>query len=825
MALTEPTIAELNKKVDERHEEVSARLEQLSVGMNEIRQLILSRKNDEEQHSSHRSQPYKGNRQDGPHQHYATRISKIDFPKFDGKKMKEWLYKCDQFFALDATPDDSRVRLASIHLEGHALQWHVNYMKSKFNTYPSWTEYVIDVTQRFGEVFEDPLAELIHVKQTGSVQEYIDAFELASTQVNLFPEQSLSIFLARLENTTQMHVRMFHPTSVIHAGRLAKFHEASKLSSNSQKFQNKTNSFTYNKTAISPPKPLLSTPVLNTNLTPSTNKSSIQKPTRIYSPAEMSERKAKGLCMYCDEPYTPGHQFKHKRTQIMVMELDNDASAPEINEETTVDNSVGTEPQGEEIQLSLHALTGLPSYQTMKVCGSHNQKTLQILLDSGSTHNFLDLEVAKRLGCKLEPVTPMTVTAGGGNKIQAPFICRNFSCQLQQTTFLVDVVVLPLGCYDLILGIPFLKALGPILWDFNTLQMEFKFNGKRFVLRGAKPSSIKVVSNKSFNHTLQQGAQLCYLSVDIIQSEPATCFQLQMAETLPLEIVHLLNTYADLFESPKGLPPPRPGFDHQLPLKEGTTPFNIRPYRYSSVQKDIVDGLVEEMMEKGWIQHSNSPFASPVVLVRKKGGQWRLCVDYRRLNQATIKDKFPIPLIDDLMDELGGSVIYSKLDLQSGYHQMRMAAGEEYKTAFKTHAGHFEYLVMPFGLTNAPASFQALMNRIFQQYLRKFVIIFFDDILIYSPSIEAHVTHLDKVFQVLRENQLFLRKEKCSFATNKVEYLGHFITKEGVSTDPNKIQAVSSWPLPSSIKQLRGFLGLAGIIGDLCGILVKFPNL
>jgi hypothetical protein len=147
MARTEPTIAELNKKVDERHEEVSARLEQLSVGMNEIRQLILSRQHDEEEHSSHRSQPYKGNRHDGPPPHYATRISKIDFPRFDGKKMKEWLYKCDQFFALDATPDDSRVRLASIHLEGPALQWHVNYMKSKFNTYPSWTEYVIDVTQ------------------------------------------------------------------------------------------------------------------------------------------------------------------------------------------------------------------------------------------------------------------------------------------------------------------------------------------------------------------------------------------------------------------------------------------------------------------------------------------------------------------------------------------------------------------------------------------------------------------------------------------------------------------------------------------------------
>lgn len=236
----------------------------------------------------------------------------------------------------------------------------------------------------------------------------------------------------------------------------------------------------------------------------------------------------------------------------------------------------------------------------------------------------------------------------------------------------------------------------------------------------------------------------------------------------------------------------------------------LRPYRYSTIQKDIVDGLVEEMFQKGWIQQSTSPFSSPVVLVRKKGGQWRLCVDYRKPILITIKDKFPMPLIEDHMDELGGSIIFSKLDLQSGYHQMRIAEGEEYKTTFKTHAGHFEYLVIPFGLTKALASFQALMNRLFHAYLGKFVIVFFDDILVHISSLRTHVTHLDKVLNILRENKLSLRKEKCCFATPRMEYLGHFITKDGVLTDPSKIEDVSSWPLPNSFKQLRGFLGLAG---------------
>lgn len=284
------------------------------------------------------------------------------------------------------------------------------------------------------------------------------------------------------------------------------------------------------------------------------------------------------------------------------------------------------------------------------------------------------------------------------------------------------------------------------------------------------------------------------------------------APPLPPAIEHLLQQYHDIFEEPATLPPPRPGFDHRIPLQEGTNPFSIRPYRYSVLQKDIIDTLVDDMLKQGIIQHSNSPFASPVVLVKKKNGTWTLCVDYRRLNQHTIKDQFPIPLIEDLMDELGGSAIFSKLDLTSGYHQLRMEPGEEYKTAFKTHVGHYEYLVMPFGLSNAPASFQALMHHIFHPFLRRFVIIFFDDILIYSPTIEAHVEHLQMVFQTIREQQLFLKKEKCCFASPKVEYLGHFITKEGVSTDPSKIQAVATWPRPANLKQLRGFLGFGWLL-------------
>ncbi|GJR73355.1 putative reverse transcriptase domain-containing protein [Tanacetum coccineum] len=277
-----------------------------------------------------------------------------------------------------------------------------------------------------------------------------------------------------------------------------------------------------------------------------------------------------------------------------------------------------------------------------------------------------------------------------------------------------------------------------------------------------------------------------------------------------LEDVQIVQDFPEVFpEDLPGLPPTRQ-VDFQIDLVPGAAPVARAPYRLAPSEMKELSEQLKELSDKGFIRPSSSPWGAPVLFVKKKDGSFRMCIDYRELNKLTVKNRYPLPRIDDLFDQLQGSSVYSKIDLRSGYHQLRVREEDIPKTAFRTRYGHYEFQVMPFGLTNAPAVFMDLMNRVCKPYLDKFVIVFIDDILIYSKNKEEHEEHLKQILELLKKEELYAKFSKCEFWIPKVQFLGHVIDSEGIHVDPAKIESIKDWTSPKSPTEIRQFLGLAG---------------
>ena len=278
----------------------------------------------------------------------------------------------------------------------------------------------------------------------------------------------------------------------------------------------------------------------------------------------------------------------------------------------------------------------------------------------------------------------------------------------------------------------------------------------------------------------------------------------------PVALTDLLMEFSDVFaDLPPGLPPAH-AVDHTIEVEPGSLPAWRPTYRMSPLELSEVRKQLDDLLSKGYIQPSVSPYGAPILFVRKKEGSLRMCVDYRALNKMTIKNRYPLPRTDELLDQLHGATILTKLDLQSGYHQVRVSEADVPKTAFRTRYGHYEFKVLPFGLTNAPATFMAFMNDVLRPFLDKFVVVFLDDILIYSKTPEDHAKHLRLVLQKLREHRLFAKQSKCEFFLPEVEFLGHVVGADGVKMDERKVAAVRDWPTPTCVRDVRSFLGLIG---------------
>ena len=273
----------------------------------------------------------------------------------------------------------------------------------------------------------------------------------------------------------------------------------------------------------------------------------------------------------------------------------------------------------------------------------------------------------------------------------------------------------------------------------------------------------------------------------------------------------LRDEFKDVFPEnlPSGLPPSRE-VDHKIELLPGSIPPSRPTYRLSATEMVELKKQLDELLAAGFIQHSKSPYGAPILFVKKKDGTMRMCVDYRALNNVTIKNSYPLPRVDELFDRLQGAQYFSKIDLRSGYHQIRIDSNDVSKTAFRTRYGHFEFLVLPFGLTNAPATFMHLMHQSFRHLLDHCVLVFLDDILIYSKTKEEHERHVRAVLEILRKQKLYAKESKCEMFKTEVEFLGHRVGRNGIRMMQDKVEAVRDWPIPTTVNHVRSFLGTAG---------------
>ena len=468
---------------------------------------------------------------------------------------------------------------------------------------------------------------------------------------------------------------------------------------------------------------------------------------------------------------------------------------------------------------------GLPveSNQVIGVDGPYNVKPIKLrctfaghkciaLFDSGASGNFVSrsyVDKNKLLCQPLQGSTPTTVKLANGH-VENISSCITGQLVIDGHVDQITLTVIELDGYDIILGMPWLVKHNPrVDWCQGVVTLD---NVADPVINNIISSAHDETSSSSVITALQFGRVSRKagneLLLVLVQDNDV---QMNTLSVDSGEAKKLLAQFCDVFpdDLPSGLPPKR-DVDHRIELVSGSDPPSRPTYRMSPAELNELKKQLDELLMKGFVQPSKSPYGAPVLFVKKKDGSTRMCVDYRALNKITKKNSYPLPRVDELLDRLNGARYFSKIDLRSGYHQVRIANEDVEKTAFRTRYGHYEFMVLPFGLTNAPATFMHLMQQVFKPYLDDFVIVFLDDILIYSKTETEHVDHVKKVLKKLREHKLYAKASKCEFFKQSIDFLGYVITKDGITMDAGKVKAITDWPQLKNVRDVRSFLGLAG---------------
>ncbi|GKB85651.1 putative reverse transcriptase domain-containing protein, partial [Tanacetum coccineum] len=403
------------------------------------------------------------------------------------------------------------------------------------------------------------------------------------------------------------------------------------------------------------------------------------------------------------------------------------------------------------------------------------------LFDSGADYSFVSTTFIPLLG--LEPSElgfKYEIEIASGQLVEIDKVIKGCKLEIEGHVFDIDLIPFGHGSFDVIIGMDWLSNYkAEIICHEKVVRIPLP-DGKVLRVLGERPE------------------------------EKARFLMGAKAGDKKQEEIVVVRDFPEVFpDDLSGLPPIRE-IEFRIELIPRATPVAKSPYRLAPSELEELSGQLKELQDKGFIRPSSSPWGAPVLFVKKKDGSFRMCIDYRELNKLTVKNRYPLPRIDDLFDQLQGSQFFSKIDLRSGYHQLRVHEDDIPKTAFRTRYGHFEFTVMPFGLTNAPAVFMDLMNRVCRPYLDKFVIVFIDDILIYSKTQEEHVEHLRLVLGLLKKEKLYAKFSKCEFWLREVQFLRHVINGNGIHIDPSKIKTVKNWKSPRTSTEVRSFLGLVG---------------
>ena len=576
-----------------------------------------------------------------------------------------------------------------MHFQGAAKRWLSSVEEHLEDI--SWSEFCSQLLLRFArDEHELLLRRLFQIRQTSPVNEYIKKFvslvdDLKAYAKHPDPLYYTQRFIEGLRDDIKSVLLVHRPSTLDTACVLAQLQEEA-LATTRKPFRR------YDHTSMAKPtwSGALALPSPPQKQAEGDPKRSTHHPPSVEDKfkALRAARRAQGLCIRCGAKWSRDHKCAELVQINLVQEL-----LDMFPDQDDVDSSDPPSPTVSQVMmhLSVAAAVGSASPKAFSFHGEIQGRPLFILVDSGSSHTFLSDVVAQSL-TGVQDLTPaLGVQVANGAVLQCTSYIPAATWSVQGYTFSTDLKLLPLSSYDMILGLDWLASLSPMQVHWAQKWLSIPYEGSTVVLFGDAP-------------VLPIGSvlQLCQVQ-DLTEL------------TVPSAVQALLSEFASLFEPVSGLPPRRP-CDHSIPLIPGAQPVFVRPYRYASLLKSEIEQQVSEMLQHDIIQKSTSPFASPVLLVKKKDQSWRFCVDYRQLNAITVKGKYPVPIIEELLDELSGAAYFTTLDLQARFHQIRMKEGEEFKTAFQTHFGQFKFRVMSFGLTGAPGTFQDAMNTLLGPY-------------------------------------------------------------------------------------------------------------